>query len=477
MINPDRMRKLDKGLVPLEEYPALVQTDFKRSSFPDFLRIFFLRQSVILITCLAVTALALVISLITPPKYEAVTKILVKDRKIEGSLQAQTFFDYRTDRVAFLQSQEEMIRSDEVTRRVLGKLFPTDKEFSLKKVKAFQQGVKVLSPEGHTITSSDILRIQVTDFDPVRAAETSRRLTEEFVQYTGELKKRFARQTVYFLEKQSESQLEKMKQAEEQIKNFEGKSGPESAFLFSMVKTNGVNRSLITFNTNYLNAKMALKETEIYLTQLQEMVRRGSVPQKLLRENPVLSAIRETIIKLESQLSALRSQYPEYCPKNIRVLKEIDRNKQLLTKEMKADLDSRLVDVAGLQARVKLLKETVDHFTALAWKQWEYSRLYRNYEVLEEGYQDLLRGIQKARFTAAMEPFQLTPVEIIDQPRVPKTPVGPNHILNTLIGMLIGAMLGLGLAFVIDLFDPTLRSAEDVERYLNLPVLGSVPRR
>ncbi|MBI4766796.1 MAG: hypothetical protein HY787_19740 [Deltaproteobacteria bacterium] len=455
----------------------MVKTDFKRSSSGNFLRIIFSRQSLIIFTFLAVTGLTLVISLITPPKYEAVVKILVKVRKAEGSLPAQTFYDFRTERVAFLQSQEEIIRSDEVARRVLGKLFPTVKEFPLKKVKSFQQRVKVFSPAGHDLTTSDILWIQITDNNPVRAAEASQRLTEEFVNYAGELKKRSAHQTVYFLEKQSEAQLKKMKEAEGQIKSFAGKSGSESAFLFSMIKTKGAQAELITFNNSYLKAKMALKETEIYLNQLREMVHQGSVPPKLLKENPVLSAIKETIGKLESQLSALRSRYPEYCPKNIGILKEIDRHKQLLNKEMKADIDGRYVDMAGLQARVKLLKETVDHFTALARMQWEYSRLYRNYEVLEEGYQDLLRHIQQARLTASLDTYQLTPIEIIDQARVPKTPVSPNHILNTLIGMLLGALLGLGLAFIFDYFDPTLKSAEDVERYLNLPVLGSVPRR
>jgi uncharacterized protein involved in exopolysaccharide biosynthesis len=455
----------------------LTKTGFKGSSSRDFLRIILSGQSVILSTFLAVTILALVISLITLPQYEAVTKILVKERKVASPLQTKYYNDSRTERVAFLQSQEEIIRSDEVARRVLAKLFPTVKEFSRKQVKSFQQGVKVLSPAGHDITSSDILQIQTTDHNPVRAAEASQRLTEEFIHYTGELKARSAKQTVYFLEKQTESHLEKMKLAEEQVKNFEGKSGPESAFLFSMIKTKGVNTELITFNNNYLNAKMALKETEIYLTQLREMVRQGSVPQKLLRENPLLSAIRERINKLESQLTTLRSQYPEYCPRNSMILKEIDRNKQLLDKEMKADIDGRFLDMAGLQARVKLLKETVDHFTALAWKQWEYSRLYRNYEVLEEGYQDLLRDIQKARFTSAMDAYQLTDIEIIDKAGIPKTPVRPNHILNTLIGMLIGTLLGLGLAFVFDYFDPTLKSVEEVERYLHLPVLGSVPRR
>lgn len=144
---------------------------------------------------------------------------------------------------------------------------------------------------------------------------------------------------------------------------------------------------------------------------------------------------------------------------------------------MKADIDGRFVDMVGLEARVKSLKETVDHYTSLAQKQLEYSRLYKNYEVLEEGYQDLLRDTQKARFSAAMDTYKLANIEIIDKARVPKNSVSPNIILNTLMGMLIGALLGLGLAFVFDYFDHTLKSVEDVERYLNLSVLGSVPRQ
>ncbi len=455
----------------------MAKTEMKGSSFRDFLRIIFSHQSVILITFLAVTVLVLVISLITPPKYEAATKILAKERKVESPLQAKYYYDYRTERVAFLQSQAEIIGSDEVARRVLEKLYPTLKEVPLKRIKSFQQSIKVLSPKGYDITSSDILLVQVTDRNPVRAAEASNRLTDEFINYTYELKGRSANQTVEFLEKQSQAQQEKMKLAEEQVRNYEGKSGPELAFLISTVKVKGANTELINFNNNYLNAKMALKETEIYLTQLRSMVRKGSVPQKLIRENPVLSGIKETIVKLESQLSSLRSQYTDVYPKNTMIMKEIDRNKQLFNKEMKADIDGRFVDMVGLEARVKSLKETVDQYTALAQKQLEYSRLYKNYEVLEEGYQDLLRDIQKARFSAAMDTYKLANIEIIDKARVPKSPVSPNIFLNTLVGMLIGALLGLGLAFVLDYFDHTLKSVEDVERFLNLSVLGSVPRR
>ncbi|MCJ7832815.1 MAG: Wzz/FepE/Etk N-terminal domain-containing protein, partial [Deltaproteobacteria bacterium] len=431
----------------------MVKTEMKGSSFRDFLRIIFLRRSIILSTFLAVTLLVLAVNWIIPPKYETAAKILARERKAESVLQDKYDSDYRSERVAFLQSQIEIIRSEEVVRRVFAQLFPASQEFSAQQIKSFRQSVKVLSPKGYDITNSDILLIQVTGRNPVRAAEAANRLTREFINYTCELKGRTAKQTGDFLEKQSQAHLEKMKQAEEQVKNFEGRPGPESTFLIATVKTKGPNPELITFNTNYLTARTALKETEFYLIRLREMVPKGVISQKLVRENPVLATIKNHIVKLEIQLSALRSQYPDQSAKNMRILKEIDQNKQLFNQEIKADIDGRFVDMAALEARVKILRETVDRYTALAQKQYEYARRYRNYEILEEGYQDLLRDIQKARFTEAMNTYRLAHIDIIDEARVPKSPVSPNMIKNTLMGMLMGILLGLGLGFFLNYFD------------------------
>lgn len=158
------------------------------------------------------------------------------------------------------------------------------------------------------------------------------------------------------------------------------------------------------------------------------------------------------------------------------VINEIARNKQLFNREVKADLDGRSVDIIAIDARVKSLKQVVDQYSALAQKQLEYSRIVRNYDVLEEAYQELQRDIEKARLSAAMDTYKLSSIEIVDRAQVPKVPIKPNIILNTLVGGLIGLLLGLGLAFVTDGFDHTLKSVEEVERHLDIPVLGSVPR-
>jgi capsular polysaccharide biosynthesis protein len=53
--------------------------------------------------------------------------------------------------------------------------------------------------------------------------------------------------------------------------------------------------------------------------------------------------------------------------------------------------------------------------------------------------------------------------------------VGPRKALNLLLGLLLGAMGGLGLAFVSEFFDHSLTTGRDLEARVGLPLLGSIP--
>ncbi|MER2120665.1 MAG: Wzz/FepE/Etk N-terminal domain-containing protein [Solibacillus sp.] len=54
------------------------------------------------------------------------------------------------------------------------------------------------------------------------------------------------------------------------------------------------------------------------------------------------------------------------------------------------------------------------------------------------------------------------------------TPVKPNKMLNVAIGGLIGIMVGIGMSFLLEFLDMTIKSETDVEDYLELPVIGMV---
>ncbi|MCT1391457.1 Wzz/FepE/Etk N-terminal domain-containing protein [Peribacillus frigoritolerans] len=66
----------------------------------------------------------------------------------------------------------------------------------------------------------------------------------------------------------------------------------------------------------------------------------------------------------------------------------------------------------------------------------------------------------------------LAKAEIKDEP----IPVKPNPVLNIVIAVLVGLMAGVGLAFLLEYMDNTIKDEEDIERLLELPILGSIQK-
>ncbi len=66
-------------------------------------------------------------------------------------------------------------------------------------------------------------------------------------------------------------------------------------------------------------------------------------------------------------------------------------------------------------------------------------------------------------------------VQVIDQAQVPRNPVKPRPMLNMIIAGFLGIMISLGMVFVMEYLDNTIKSPNDVERYLGLPIIGAIP--
>ena len=66
-------------------------------------------------------------------------------------------------------------------------------------------------------------------------------------------------------------------------------------------------------------------------------------------------------------------------------------------------------------------------------------------------------------------------IEILDEAKEPTSPSGPNRVLYVLIGTLLGGMLGVGLVFVLEFMNQTIKTTTDIENKLNLRVLATIP--
>lgn len=106
-------------------------------------------------------------------------------------------------------------------------------------------------------------------------------------------------------------------------------------------------------------------------------------------------------------------------------------------------------------------------------EELELVRLTRTNQVNAELYSYLLQRQQETRIAASATSGN---VEIIDRAQVPGAPIRPNKRKNLALGLVLGLMLGVGLTFLLDYLDRTIKDEEDVQDKLGLPVIGVIPR-
>jgi capsular polysaccharide biosynthesis protein len=75
----------------------------------------------------------------------------------------------------------------------------------------------------------------------------------------------------------------------------------------------------------------------------------------------------------------------------------------------------------------------------------------------------------------AVEIMKVENIQIIDKAVAPDSPIKPNKKMNIAISFLIGIMLGIGVVFIIEYLDDTIKTPEDVKKYLDLPIIGTIP--
>jgi tyrosine-protein kinase Etk/Wzc len=106
-------------------------------------------------------------------------------------------------------------------------------------------------------------------------------------------------------------------------------------------------------------------------------------------------------------------------------------------------------------------------------EELELARMTRRNIVNADLYTYLLQRQQETRIAEASSTSN---IEIIDRALTPKTPVRPNKKKALALGVILGLMLGVGLAFLLDYMDQTIKTSDDVKEKLGLNVFGIIPR-
>jgi len=147
--------------------------------------------------------------------------------------------------------------------------------------------------------------------------------------------------------------------------------------------------------------------------------------------------------------------------------------------ELKADVHRTSIEIETLKIRiteqnssVDALKQAVDVIPEVEAK---LAKLNRDYDITRERYLDLVARRESARLAQEVGlSGSNVNFRIIDAPRVPTKPSGPNRMLLLSIVFLVAIAAGLGWGFLRYLIQPTFIDSSQLSNKIGLPVLGSV---
>jgi capsular exopolysaccharide synthesis family protein len=258
----------------------------------------------------------------------------------------------------------------------------------------------------------------------------------------------------------------------------------------------GRERQTMTAQTNteldseLVRAEMKQAEARSRLEQIQSVLRNRTGQNGAIEidwssldastevlSSPLIQTLRAQDIKASGQVAELAEKYGPLHPKLARAKAEMQDLRERIRQEVQKIFDSVKHEYDATFGRVRVIKEAAGRHRQekiqLERYEIEYGTLEREAESSQHLYNIFLKQTKEADLSAGLRTANV----YLADPAVPNfIPVKPRKELNTLLGLLLGLMTGVGLALVLEARDRTLKGPDDLERYLpRVSLLGMIP--
>ncbi len=464
-----------------------------------------------------ITAFVIIVTLGTvhtfrsTPIYQAVARILIEKQsprllKFEDVVQLQT-----SDR-DYYKTQQELVQSRAVLEKALSQPGVADLPEvtgesrgkpsllggmvgEVKRTIAAVLGVTPGSPPEpwerlrkyltvEQVRDTHLLLVKVESADPRRAATLANAVARSFEQYHLERKLQTTNEAFRFLEEKQSKQGQQLTQAEEALQQFR-----EQAQVVSLDVSDKGNPVLVRLgrlNDQLTEAQLQRIELEAQFMVVQEALGNGgeaagvgeqslfSLPA--VRGDATVSALRTSLVEAEKEVATLSDTYGPEHPQ----LQAVQATLSLL----QAKLQEALTQLVGsLSAQLQMLsnqeqelRQQYDEQNQLALElskqSLSFNRLQNEVDRQRRLFDVLVERMREVDVTAD---YARTNVEVVEVADVPKAPIKPKKARTVALSLFLGLFLGVGLAFFFEYLDDTVKTPEDLEERVGIPVLGFVP--
>jgi polysaccharide biosynthesis transport protein len=445
-------------------------------TFGQFLSILKARWWLALLVLALTVGGTLAVSLLLPKQYKATASVLVdvKPDPITAAIYGGA------GSPAMMATQVDIIKSDRVAQRVVRNLklneSPQVRTQWLEETKGqgsietWLGGVFQKSMDVEPSRESSVIQVSYKAADPRFAAGLANAFVQAYIDTSLELRVDPAKQYSSFFDTRSKEARESLERAQTKVSTYQKDNG-----IIATDERLDIETSRLNELSSQVTALQAIS-AESASRQAQAQSAQGDRLQEVLN-NPIVGQLKADINRGEARLKELNTRFGESHPQVLETQASLTELRARLTSETSKVTGSVVISNTINRDRQTEVRASLDA---------QRAKVLRMKAVRDEGLV-LLRDVENAQRTydAILQRLTQTSLEsqtnqsnvnLLTQAVPPIEPSSPRIVLNTLMAILIGSLLAIAAAVVLELRDRRVRNIDDLVAALGLPVIGALPK-
>jgi uncharacterized protein involved in exopolysaccharide biosynthesis len=439
----------------------------------DYLQVLRKRRWLALATFFTVVLGVTAWTLVQTPIYEGAAKVLI-DREPPRVLSGvQEVTPLESTSQDYYQTQYELIKSRPVLERAIESLGLTRR---MPRLADAGDAARVLATivQVEPKRNTRLVDIKVRDADPQLAADVANGVAKAYARFNLESKLGSTREAMLWLSEQMNELKAKVQDSEVALQKYREKSG----IVGIEQQRNITATKMIEINKAFMDAQAQRLSAEARLREINILAKGGASGGVMMAgtESTILPKLRSDAADLDRKLSEALRVYREKHPEVVKIRSALEQVNERIRLEVGNSLKAAESEYKVAKSREDALAGRIDQVKREALdlneKEIQYSALQRETQSSQQLYEVVLKRVKETGLSGGLETNN---IRIVEEAQVPRSPVRPRVPLNIALGLVVGLMLGAGLAFFVEYFDNTIKTPDEAERYLGLPTLGVIP--
>ncbi|MDR0701821.1 MAG: chain length determinant protein EpsF [Azoarcus sp.] len=446
-------------------------------TFQQFLLILWARKWVVWGVLASVVIIVLIVSLILPKQYTATTALVIDLKAsdpvaIGGGMAAAAQLS-----PGYLATQVDIIESERVAQRVVEltgmERIPVLQEQWREETNgevSFQSWMALLLQKQLDVRpsrESSVINIRYSGLDPAFAAAVANTFARAYIETTIGLKVDPARQYAQWFDEQTKDLRDKLQRAQSTLSEYEQTHG----VLAGDGRFDIENQHLVELNSQLAAAQGQRADSGARQSEISSA---ESLPEVMA--NGLISSLKADLARSEAQRSQLLGKLGENHPQVLELSEEIAELRRRVEMETQRVANSLGTSSRVSTARVAEISAAIEKQKArvleLKAHNDQLAVLQRDIESAQKAYDFVMQSFTQKTLESQT---QQANISVLTPAEPPLEHSSPRLLLNMVIAVFLGSLLGVGMALVLELVDQRVRGSEDLSQFVGIPVLGIIP--